>query len=135
MRTLRARTILLLLTLAVLATPAFAGYSFAPWWGEVHVSAISADGSFGATRRSQDAVKRFYCTFSANIAGSVTTKFADCYAYDGVSSFACTTSNPGLIEAIRSAQPEDRVYLFGTGGLCSTVKVTHDSAYQPGAQP
>lgn len=114
---------------AVLAAPAFAGYSYDTGM-EVRVYPASsyAYGGLNSARRSSDAVQYINCNTNRGPFGGT---LGSCNARDrnGVSA-SCTTTDPLAIDMMQSVGPSSAVFfMWDASGVCSYLSITHSSAY------
>lgn len=108
-----------------LAVPALAGVGYSSSSSVVRVTGNWADGVLAATRASPDSIAYQLCT----VYTTASSEHARCSARDTAGDYlTCYTSDPRFIAAIRSVQPESRLYFRAASGYCDWVEVHMDSA-------
>ena len=119
----------LAVAVAVPVLPALAGTSIPASNSVVRVSAGAwADGVVRTTRNSPDSTAYITCT----VYSYATFDQARCSARDPEGDYVtCMTQEPRMIAAIRSVQPESRLYFQANGGACYMIEVHMDSARLP----
>lgn len=115
--------------IALLAAPAFAGYSYDTGM-EVRVYPTSsyAYGGVNSARRSSDTVQYINCNINRGPFGA---SQGSCNARDrnGVSA-SCTTTDPLAVDMMQSVGPSSAVFfMWDASGVCSYLSITHSSAY------
>ena len=117
------------LVIALLAAPAFAGYSYDTGMGvRVYPASSYAYGGINSARRSTDTVQYIHCNTYRGPSGGT---LGSCNARDrnGVSA-SCTTSDPLAIDMMQSVGPSSVVFFMWDGsGVCSYLSITHGSPY------
>lgn len=103
----------------------FAGAAYTPFSGEVQVTPSSyAVGVMSATRASADTTAYLQCQVVSETGGDS----AYCSARDAAGDFVgCFTSQPKQVATILAIQPDSRVYLWVSAGVCTQIRVDHDS--------
>lgn len=123
--TLRSAT----LAIALLAAPAFAGYSYdAGMEVRVYPASSYAYGGVSAARRSTDTVQYIHCNTHRGASGAT---LGSCSARDRYGVLAsCTTSDPLAIDMIHSVGPSSAVYfMWDANGSCSYLSISHGSSF------
>lgn len=87
-----------------------------------------ADGAVRHTRDSSDTTAYIFCT----VYSTTTSDFGRCSARDPAGDYVtCQTTEPRMVAAMRSLQPESRIYFSASGGTCTWVEVHMDSSRLP----
>lgn len=117
------------LVLALLAAPAFAGYSYDTGMEvRVYPASYYAYGGVNSARRSTDTVQYIHCNTNRGPSGGT---LGSCNARDrnGVVA-SCTTTDPLTVDMMQSVGPSSVVFfMWDASGVCSYLSITHGSAY------
>jgi hypothetical protein len=112
-----------LLAALALSSPAHAGYKFS---SEVNIWSSGFQGSLGSARNSPDGVQFIGCFASSATTGA-------CFARNaaGTSKF-CSFNTAELAAQAHSMNGDAWLnVVFDTSGACTSIRVDHNSTYEP----